>query len=273
MTSHPKFMYGTAWKEDRSEDLTFAALQAGFRAIDTANQRRHYFEEGVGKGIQRFLNESEVSRKDLFLQTKFTFERGQDHRLPYDPEAGFATQVRQSFESSLEHLNTDYMDSFVLHGPREGYGLHDSDWEVWGEMEKLYSEGKTKALGVSNVSTEQLIEIFEGAKIKPEFAQIRTFAASGWEFQTRTYCREKKIGYQGFSLLTANPNELGHPELKVLSEKYQRSLPEIVFRACIQMGMIPITGTTSVEHMKQDLGCLQMELTSSEVEFIEKLGA
>lgn len=90
---------------------------SGFRGIDTANQRRHYFEAGVGQGLAAAYDAGVVTRADIFLQTKFTYQCGQDHRLPYDPAAKLSVQVAQSIASSLEHLGTDYVDSFVLHGP------------------------------------------------------------------------------------------------------------------------------------------------------------
>ena len=113
----PDFLYGTAWKEDRTLVLTEQAIRAGFRGIDTANQRRHYFEAGVGEALATAYRAGVVSRKDLFLQTKFTYQGGQDHRLPYDPAASLAMQVAQSMVSSLGHLGTEYVDSYVLHGP------------------------------------------------------------------------------------------------------------------------------------------------------------
>src|SRR5512145_1632560 len=108
----PEFLYGTAWKEDRTPALTELALRAGFRGIDTANQRRHYFEAGVGQALAAAYREGVVTRADLFLQTKFTYEDGQDHRLPYDRDADLGTQVAQSMRSSLEHLCTDHVDSY-----------------------------------------------------------------------------------------------------------------------------------------------------------------
>src|SRR6266852_6710208 len=99
----PDFLYGTAWKEDRTQALTELALGAGFRGIDTANQRRHYFETGVGQALASAFRAGVVTREDLFLQTKFTHQAGQDHRLPYDPDADLSTQVAQSMASSLEH--------------------------------------------------------------------------------------------------------------------------------------------------------------------------
>jgi diketogulonate reductase-like aldo/keto reductase len=102
----PRFLYGTAWKEGRTQRLTELALRQGFRGIDTANQRRHYHEAAVGQASAAATAAGQVTREDLFLQTKFTFRAGQDHRLPYDPQAPVRRQVEQSFAGSLEHLGT-----------------------------------------------------------------------------------------------------------------------------------------------------------------------
>src|SRR5882724_11207204 len=110
----PRFLYGTAWKEDQTQRLTELALRQGFRGIDTANQRRHYHEAAVGQALAASIASGLVARDDLFLQTKFTFRRGQDHRLPYDPEASIEAQVAHSFAGSLAHLGTEVIDSYVL---------------------------------------------------------------------------------------------------------------------------------------------------------------
>src|SRR5262245_28396883 len=110
--SVPRFLYGTAWKEDRTRAMTELALRQGFRGIDTANQRHHYHEAAVGEAVAASVHNGLVAREDLFLQTKFTFRPGQDHRLPYDPKAPIPTQVEQSFTSSLEHLGTRVIDSY-----------------------------------------------------------------------------------------------------------------------------------------------------------------
>src|SRR3712207_2110646 len=99
----PRFLYGTAWKEDQTRRLTELALRQGFRGIDTANQRRHYHEAAVGQAVATAVQSGLVAREDLFLQTKFTFRDSQDHRLPYDPDAPIPAQVEQSFARSLEH--------------------------------------------------------------------------------------------------------------------------------------------------------------------------
>src|SRR5213596_547807 len=155
----PDFLYGTAWKEDRTPALTELALRMGFRAIDTANQRRHYFEAGVGQGLAAAYRAGVVTRADLFLQTKFTYQGGQDHRLPYDPAAELSTQVAQSMASSLEHLGTEYVDSYVLHGPASCHGWGEEDAETWAAMVNERDAGRTRFLGVSNVSLRHLAQI------------------------------------------------------------------------------------------------------------------
>src|SRR5262249_16782483 len=149
--------------------------QQGFRGIDTANQRRHYHEAAVGQAIAESLKNGLVAREDLFLQTKFTFRGGQDHRLPYDPGATIATQVEQSFPSSLEHLGVEAIDSYVLHGPTTRTGLTGADWEAWRAMETIRDSGRTRLLGVSNVTLEQLELLCQGARIRPHFVQNRCY--------------------------------------------------------------------------------------------------
>src|SRR5256885_9393581 len=100
----PRFLYGTAWKQHQTQRLTELALRQGFRGIDTANQRRHYHEAAVGEAISASLQSGLLVRDDLFLQTKFTFQRGHDHRLPFDAAAPIPVQVEHSFAGSLEHL-------------------------------------------------------------------------------------------------------------------------------------------------------------------------
>jgi diketogulonate reductase-like aldo/keto reductase len=266
--SVPSFFYGTAWKEERTEELTRVALTAGFRAIDTANQRRHYVEAAVGNAIAATLEGGRVKREDLFVQTKFTFAEGQDHRLPYDPRADVPTQVQQSLDSSLAHLRTAYVDSLILHGPSRGRGLGDADWEAWRGMEEEQWAGRARLIGVSNVSLEQLTTLFEEATAKPAFVQNRCFAHTGWDAGVRAFCDGHGIAYQGFSLLTANAREIQRPALERIAQGVGRTLAQVVFRYALQLGMIPLTGTTSETHMLEDLACFDFELTEAELETI-----
>jgi diketogulonate reductase-like aldo/keto reductase len=267
----PTFLYGTAWKEDQTEALTLLAIESGFVGIDTANQRRHYYEAGVGKALQKALSQNNKQRSDFFMQTKFTYARGQDHRLPYDPKADYTTQVRQSFESSLDHLNTTYVDSYILHGPDSSQGLNDADWEVWRAMENIHKSGLVKLLGVSNISFEQLELLIENSEVKPAFVQNRCFARTQWDKRIRALCHANDIIYQGFSLLTANSTELNNPALVDISKRLGCSVAQVVFRFAMQVGMIPLTGTSSKAHMKEDLAIYEIELTKPEIDIVENI--
>jgi diketogulonate reductase-like aldo/keto reductase len=267
MKPQPWFLYGTAWKEDETERLVRLALDAGFRGIDTANQRKHYHEAGVGAALAA----SKIARDELFLQTKFTFRDGQDHRLPYDPDADVATQVRQSFAKSLEHLGVDTIDSYVLHGPSRRRGLGAADWEAWGAMEALHGSGMTGALGISNVAIDQLEELVTSARVQPAFVQNRCYAATGWDYYVRAFCRARGIVYQGFSLLTANMRELRGDAFREIVVRTGRTPAQIVFRFALQVGMLPLTGTTDPEHMREDLGAFDFQLSAEDVSTIERI--
>lgn len=270
--SIPHFFYGTAWKEDKTAELTYQALEAGFTAIDTANQRKHYFEEAVGQGLTKFLENKNQSRKNIFLQTKYTYARGQDHRKPYNDDDSFADQVKASFASSLKHLNTDYIDSYVLHGPYSQHGIGPEDKESWAAMETLFNNKQVHAIGVSNISQVQLTELCKFAKVKPRFVQNRCYANTGWDKEVRQICQKENILYQGFSLLTANRQQLSSPLMVELAQKYNKTIPQIVFRFCQQLNMICLTGTTNPDHMKQDLDIYDFELNPDEMSMIETLG-
>jgi diketogulonate reductase-like aldo/keto reductase len=267
----PSFMYGTAWKKEATTGLVLQAVEAGFTAIDTANQLVHYDEARVGEALLQLAAQG-ITRDKLFLQTKFTSINGQDHRLPYDARASITTQVQQSFASSLAHLHTDYLDSYVLHGPYSRRGLGAEDWEVWTAIESLYDAGKTKMIGVSNVSADQLTLLCVKAKHKPMMVQNRCYAALGWDKEVREICRIHQIIYQGFSLLTANSGIFAEPDLRAMAAKYQTGLAQIVFRFAQQVGMLPLTGTTNVQHMKEDLQSDRFTLLPEEVQQIETIG-
>ena len=267
----PDFLYGTAWKEDRTQALTELALQAGFRGIDTANQRRHYVEAGVGQALAAAYGAGLVTRADLFLQTKFTSRPGQDHRLPYDPAADLPTQVAQSMSSSLEHLGTDHVDSYVLHGPASGYGWTDDDALAWAAMVRERDAGRTRLLGVSNVSLRHLVEMAATGAETPAFVQNRCFARLGWDRGVRAFCAERGIVYQGFSLLTANVEALRHPLIARIAARANATPAQVVFRFARAVGMLPLTGTSDVLHMQQDLASRDLPLSADEVQAIESL--
>ena len=267
----PDFLYGTAWKEDRTPALTEQAIRTGFRGIDTANQRRHYFEEGVGQGLAAAYRAGVVTRDDVFLQTKFTYQPGQDHRLPYDPAAPLSTQVVQSMASSLDHLATDHVDSYVLHGPSSNHDWTDADAEVWEAMRKERDAGRTRLLGISNVSLRHLQQMTAARAELPAFVQNRCYARFGWDRSVRSFCHEHKIIYQGFSLLTANQEVLRHPLIADLAARAAVTPAEVVFSFARSIGILPLTGTSNAEHMKQDLASRDLTLPPEAVQAIESV--
>jgi diketogulonate reductase-like aldo/keto reductase len=267
----PDFLYGTAWKEDRTAALTELAIRTGFRAIDTANQRKHYFEAAVGEGLASAYRAGLVTRADLFLQTKFTYQDGQDHRLPYDPAATLSVQVAQSMASSLEHLCTDHVDSFALHGPASHSHWTTEDFETWQAMIKERDAGRTRLLGVSNISLAQLQQMARAHAEPPAFVQNRCYASCGWDREVRDFCRERNIIYQGFSLLTANRQVLGHPTIAALAAEINATPAQLIFAFARQVGMLPLTGTSSADHMRQDLQSRFLQLPVDAVDAIEAI--
>jgi diketogulonate reductase-like aldo/keto reductase len=267
----PPILYGTAWKEERTAALIMLALRAGFRGIDTANQRRHYHEAAVGEALAEIYREGVVTRADLFLQTKFTSRNGQDHRLPYDPAAPLADQVAQSLASSLDHLSTDHVDSFVLHGPTSGHGWTSADTEIWSAMLREREAGRCHVVGVSNVSIRHLEQLAALNAQLPAFVQNRCYARLGWDRDVRRFCAQHRIVYQGFSLLTANIEVLRHPLVARIAARLGATTPQVIFAFARAVGMLPLTGTSDPAHMQQDLAALHLALQPAEVEAMESL--
>lgn len=266
----PPIMYGTAWKEGETARLVALALDAGFRAIDTANQRRHYHEAGVGDGLRSALAAG-LARDDLFLQTKFTHVQGQDHRLPYDPAAPMARQVEQSFASSLQHLGVDHLDAYVLHGPSRADGLSDADWEAWRAMEDLQRAGRTRLIGISNVTAQQLRDLLAGAAVRPAVVQNRCFTRPRADAEVRALCAEHGMAYEGFSLLTAIPAVLRHGGVVQAAQRHDATTAQVLFAYCLRRGMTVLTGTTNRQHMEQDLAAQHIVLAPEELDAIDAL--
>jgi diketogulonate reductase-like aldo/keto reductase len=264
----PGWLYGTAWKEDATESLVFGALTTGFRGLDTANQRKHYDEAAVGQGLGRAVAGG-LARDAVFVQTKFTHRAGQDHRLPYDEAAPIADQVAQSFASSRAHLGP--IDSYLLHGPSQRDGLARADLEAWAAIERLAAAGEVGLVGVSNVTARQLRELIEHAREPPAFVQNRCYASRGWDREVRAVCREHAIVYQAFSLLTANRDAIASPTVRAIANRHRVHPTQLIFGFAAQVGMLPLTGTTSAKHMREDLAT-DVVLEAHEVATLDALG-
>jgi diketogulonate reductase-like aldo/keto reductase len=265
----PRIIYGTAWKKMRTEDLVRKAIQQGFRGIDTACQPKHYHEAGVGAGVTACLNEG-LSRADLYLQTKFTPLSGHDpNRIPYDPKARLAEQVAQSFKLSLRNLQTSYLDCLVLHSP-----LPDAaqSTETWQAMEAIFDAGCAKQLGISNCYNLEYLEVlYRSARVKPAVVQNRFYAETNYDREIRAFCTQRQIIYQSFWTLTANRPVLAHDQLKALASKYGRTPAQVLFRYLTQDDIVPLTGTKTEAHMREDLQIFDFELTESERDAVTAL--
>jgi diketogulonate reductase-like aldo/keto reductase len=259
----PKIIYGTAWKKERTSALVEQAVGEGFRGIDTACQPKHYYESGVGEGIVACVNRGLVTRAELYVQTKFTSLNGQDpQRVPYNPKASLSEQVAESFQVSLNNLQTTYLDCLVLHSPLAD---QQQTMEVWQAMEKLVENGGVKQLGISNCYDLKILEdLYRAAKNKPAVIQNRFYSDTQYDHTIRDFCRDNKIIYQSFWTLTANPNILSDITLQSLATKYNRSASQVFFRYLTQIGIVPLTGTTSLTHMQEDLSIFEFQLNPDE---------
>lgn len=265
----PALIYGTAWKKERTADLVEMAIRSGFRGIDTACQPKHYHEAGVGEALVRLAAQG-IGREELFVQTKFTPLAGHDPKqIPYDPKQPLSVQVAQSFETSQRNLKSEYVDSLVLHSPLFPYA-HLS--QVWGAMEEIYRSGGARGLGISNCYDLELLQkLYRESGVKPAVVQNRFYAESGYDRELRAWCDEVGILYQSFWSLTANPHILASREFFALTQEYDKTEAQILYRYLVQVGITPLIGSTSPHHLKEDLEIFTFELKPSEIEAISSL--
>ncbi len=259
----PAMLYGTAWKKNTTSDLVVTAVQTGFRGIDTACQPKHYNEAQVGEALVR-LNRQGIERESLFLQTKFTPLSAQDPKqIPYDRHASVADQVAQSFQVSKKNLQTDYIDSLILHSP---ITPDDQLMQAWHAMEACCQSAEAGQLGISNCYELSVLKLlYQRAEIKPAVLQNRFYKDTGYDVAIRDWCAEKGIIYQSFWTLTANPHILSSDTVKVIAETNQKTPAQVFFRYLNQSGIVPLTGTTSEQHMQEDLSIFEFELTAEEL--------
>ena len=265
----PRIIYGTAWKKSETARLVALALQTGFRAIDTACQPKHYNEPGVGAGILAGLGRG-VTRAELYLQTKFTSLSGQDpDHVPYDRKAPLPRQVAQSVAISLENLQTDYIDCVLLHSPMPTLTQTHAAWRA---LEAFVDTGQVRRLGISNCyRLDDLKGLHDGARIKPAVVQNRFYAGTNYDRDIRGYCDQHQIAYQSFWTLSANPRVLAHATIAGPAATHKRTPAQILFRFLTQIGVVPLTGTKSERHMREDLDIFDFELSQDECYAIDQI--
>jgi diketogulonate reductase-like aldo/keto reductase len=266
----PSMLYGTAWMEGGTSRLCTAAIEAGFRGIDTANQVAHYDEAAVGEAIERALDAEAELRSQLFLQTKFTHPHHHRGRsLPYRIDAEPSIQVRDSLASSLRHLRTEHVDSFLLHCPVGPGRLEAVDREVWAAIAALGRTPEVGLIGVSNVLPAQLEELCDLAM--PDVVQNRFQLGHHGDIEVRKLCRERGIVYQGFSIIAINRAALDSAPVRRVSAASARPPVQVLVRFAMQKGVIPVIGSTSRAHMEDVLAAVEFDLDPHQMDLLTSL--
>jgi diketogulonate reductase-like aldo/keto reductase len=247
----------TAWKKEQTATYVAQAIRAGFRFIDTACQPKHYNEAGVGEGWTTAAAELSLTRKDFFLQTKYTSIGGQDPtNVPYHPTDPLPLQVQTSLQVSLKNLRTDYLDSLVLHSPMP---TMEETLTVWRTMESFVKEGHVKQLGISNcydLGTFQ--DLYDQAEVKPAVLQNRFTADTNFDTELREYCHHQGVTYQSFWTLTANRHALASPAVVAWAERLDMTPQQLMFAFLLSLGYVrPLSGTTSLAHMADDVAIME----------------
>lgn len=265
----PGIIYGTAWKKERTADRVVSALLAGFRGIDTACQPKHYDEALVGVGLKRAAQYG-IERDDVYLQTKFTPLSSQDPaRLPYAKSAPIEAQIAGSFATSQHNLQTDYVDCLILHAP---LASHAQTMNAWHAMEAIRQRGGARQLGISNCyDLDVLKALYANAELKPAIVQNRFYKDTGYDTALRKWCAEHGIVFQSFWSLTANQHILNSDTLWALAARHRKTKEQIFFRYLSQSGIVPLTGTTNEQHMRDDLQIFDFALSPDDLDEVDSL--
>ena len=222
------------------EDAVASAIKAGYRMLDTAEAYGN--EAAVGNGIVK----SGIDRKELFHVTKVNYKSYEN--------------VRETVEQSLKNLQTDYIDLLLLHWPFANY------YNAWRELEKLYEEGKIRAIGVSNFEPAQLVDLIAYNKVVPAVDQIETNLYCQRSAQ-RKWLDKKNVAHMAYAPLgQGNRNEMfTEPEVAALAEKYHKKPSQILLRFLTQSGIIVIPRSTKPEHIRENFDIFDFNLTDDEI--------
>jgi diketogulonate reductase-like aldo/keto reductase len=222
------------------------ALEEGYRHIDTAAIYRN--ESGVGQGIKT----SSVPREDIFVVNKV-----------WNSDQGYDRTIR-AFEKSLEQLQMDYLDLYLIHWPVPGKYR-----ETWLALEELYSQKKVRAIGVSNFLSHQLEDLMESAKINPMVNQME-FHPYLVQQDLIDFCQQHQIQYEAWSpLMQGKIFDL--PEFHQLANKYDKSIAQIVLRYDLQKGVITIPKSSKRTRIVSNADLFDFELSQSDVDFLDTM--
>lgn len=245
----PKLGFGTFKVENGEETVNSVkhALKVGYRHIDTA--RIYDNEESVGLGIK----ESGVSRKDIFLVTKV-----------WNSDLGYE-KTKTAFYKSLERLQTDYLDLYLIHWPKE----KEKNIGAWKAMEELYKEGKIKAIGVSNFNIHHLEELMKEAEIMPMINQVELHPQFPQD-ALREFCLKNNIAVEAWGpLMQGKIFEIDL--IKNLAQKYKKTVSQIALRWHYQLGIITIPKSIKVERIIENADIFDFEISKDDMIKIEAL--
>lgn len=229
----------------RTIDSVKEALKAGYRHIDTAAIYKN--EEGVGIAIK----ESGVKREDIFLTSKV-----------WNDDQGYDSTLR-AFEESLKKLQTDYLDLYLIHWPKP------LNKETWKAMEKLYEDGRIKAIGVSNFKVHHLEDLLSSAKVVPVVNQVE-FHPRFPQKEVREFCIKHNIQLEAWGpLMQGKIFEI--PLMKELAEKYNKTISQIALRWDLQMGVVTIPKSITPDRIKENAGLFDFELSKEDMDKIDSL--
>lgn len=252
----PKIGFGTYNEEfaDNKEAI-LQAIDCGYRFFDTASL--YETERPLGKAVR----ESGIDRSELFIETKLWID-----------EMG-ADNAKAAFERSINRLEMDYIDIYMIHWPRQT-GAEDENWkeldlETWREMEKLVKEGRVKRLGVSNFLPHHLKNILENAEIKPVVDQLELHPGYSQEAATE-YCKKNDIVPMAWSPLGRGRENatIGNSILVRLSEKYGKTVQQINLRFLLQKGILPIPKASTRAHMEANLNVFDFDISEDDIDML-----
>ncbi|WP_349407346.1 aldo/keto reductase [Pseudalkalibacillus sp. SCS-8] len=244
----PRLGFGVFKVEEGSEVVSAVktALDIGYRSIDTAAIYKN--EEGVGKAI----NESDVPRNELFITTKV-----------WNSDQGYESTLN-AFDTSLEKLGLDYVDLYLIHWPVEGKYK-----DTWKAMEKIYEEGRAKAIGVCNFHVHHLQDLMKDANIKPMVNQIE-FHPKLIQEEVRAFCKQENILVEAWSPLM-HGKLLDHPTLKEIGDKYKKSPAQVILRWDLQHDVITIPKSVTPARIKENADLFDFSLTEEEMDQIDAI--
>ncbi len=223
-----------------------AAIKNGYTSIDTAAIYKN--EEGVGQAIK----ESGVPREELFITSKL-----------WNSEQGYESTLK-AFESSMEKLGLDYLDLYLIHWPGK-----DKYKETWKAFEKLYKEGRIRAIGVSNFQIHHLEDLIASAEIKPMVNQVE-FHPHLTQKELKAYCEKEGIQLEAWSPLKQG-QLLNEPVLQEIAEKYNKSVAQVILRWDIQQGVVTIPKSVKEHRIIENADIFDFELTAEEMDRIDGL--